>query len=78
MAIGFNNASKRQAEQMEKKAAKQTMGQMPVNALQAETYERVNQLGNLIMSPQFASLPPEQKQVMLIDFAYFKSVADTL
>lgn len=77
MAIGFNTPSKRQAEAMEQKSP-QMDNKIPVNALQAETYERVNQLGNIIMSPAFASLPPEQKQIMLIDFAYFKNVADTL
>ena len=51
---------------------------MSVTPLKAETYDRVNTLGDMILSPLFATLPPEQKQAMLIDFAYFKSVADNL
>jgi hypothetical protein len=77
MAIGFDTLSKRQAEETENKNSPQ-MAQMPSTALQAETYDRVNSLGDMILSPQFASLPVEQKQAMLVDFAYFKNVAESL
>jgi len=72
--VGFNTPSKRKAIA---DAGKQ--GNSPQNSqLQAESYERVNDLGAMIMSPQFASLPAEQKQAMLIDFAYYKNVAEAL
>jgi hypothetical protein len=83
MAIGFNTPSKRQAEDLETSKGQNSpqMGieqMMSVTPLKAETYDRANSLGSMILSPMFATLPPEQKQAMLIDFAYFKSVADNL
>jgi len=77
--VGFNTPSKRKAiADAGKQGNSPQMGGMPNSQLQAESYERVNDLGAMIMSPQFASLPAEQKQAMLIDFAYYKNVAEAL
>jgi len=77
--VGFNTPSKRKAiAEAKDKVNSPQMDGMPTSQLQADTYERVNELGQMIMSPQFATLPAEQKQAMLIDFAYYKQVADTL
>lgn len=76
MAIGFNTPSKIEAEAMEQNSPQ--MREIPTSQLKAETYERVNELSSMIMSPQFATLPAEQKQTILIDFAYYKQVADIL
>jgi hypothetical protein len=77
--VGFNTPSKKIAvAEAEKKGNSPQMGGMPTSSLQAESYERVNDLGEFIMSPQFATLPAEQKQAMLIDFAYYKNVAEAL
>ena len=76
--VGFDTPSKRKAVAVAKKENSPHVNGMPSNSLQAETYERVNALGDAIMNPQFASLPNEQKQAMLIDFAYFKQIADSI
>ena len=77
MAIGFNTPSKRQAEATENNNSPQPQ-QVSVSYLQHETISRLQQLGNMICSPQFSSLPPEQKELMLNDFAYFTNLANAL
>lgn len=74
--VGFNTKSKKLAVESEKNSPQ--IAEMPTSPLQAESYERVNDLGDMIMSAQFATLPVAQKQAMLIDFAYFKNVAEAL
>ena len=74
--VGFNTKSKKLAVESEKNSPQ--IAEMPTSSLQAESYERVNNLGDMIMSAQFATLPVAQKQAMLIDFAYFKNVAEAL
>ena len=79
MAIGFNTPSKRQAETQEKTLPNVNM-EMGVNVerLKNETIGRLSQLGSLITSEVFTQYSPEQKAQILMDFAYYSKVADTL
>lgn len=79
MAIGFDTPSKRQAEAMELNSPQNQMGDaVSVERAQQETYARLQQLGELICGQQFANLPSEHKQQLLMDFAYYKAVLDVL
>jgi len=80
MAIGFNTPSKRQAEELEGQNSPQPqqMGEMPTGHLQAQTIQKMQALGDMICSPNFATLPVAQKEMMLIDFAYFTNLANVL
>jgi len=77
MAIGFDTPSKRQADELEGQESPQQQT-MAATALQAETYERLTQLNTIIMSDSFSSLSQEQKQMILIDFTYYKTVSETI
>jgi len=79
MAIGFNTASKRQAEEQEQtpKNSPLTMG-MEVERLKAETIGRLSQLGEVITGEAFNQYSPQQKAQLLMDFTYYSKVADSL
>jgi len=74
-SIGFNTPSKKEAE-----ASMTSTQNSPLNTevLKGETMSRLGQLGNAICHENFSSLPLEQKQAILVDFAYYSKVADSL
>lgn len=83
MAIGFNTPSKRLAEAQEKENNAQKLptsgvAGMNLDKLKAETIERINQLGSVICSDNFQKYPPQQRQQILLDFAYYSKVADSV
>ena len=81
--IGFNTPSKEQAQedlnaQTESAPMPQGMEGMNTERLKQETLMRLQQLGDVITSPQYGEYAPQQKQQILMDFAYYSKVADSL
>jgi hypothetical protein len=74
-SIGFNTPSKKEAEETMNQTQSSPLN---VDAVKSQTMSRLGQLGNIICSNDFAGLPLEQKQAMLVDFAYYSKVADSL
>jgi hypothetical protein len=74
--VGFNTPSKRLAEEQAKNSPQ--IEAMPVSNLQAEAVMRFETLTDMILSPQFATLPQDQKEMMMVDFAFYKNVAEAL
>jgi len=81
MAIGFNTPSKRKVIETEGQENSPQM-QMPemgnTDWIQMETLERMQSVGNMIMSAEFSTLPIEVKENMLNDFAYYKTIASVI
>lgn len=79
--VGFETPSKKLAiAEVEGKNKPQQEGEkvISIDGVRNDTYERLQALGETIMSSEFANFPPEVKQIMLFDFAYYKNVADVL
>jgi hypothetical protein len=84
--IGFDTPSKRKAiaeaqtKQENNPQAIQLGGGTGMNAekLKAETLQRLSQLGDIICGNNFQQYPPQQRQQILLDFAYYSKVADTV
>jgi hypothetical protein len=81
--IGFDTPSKTQAQgEMKSQAGANSprleAPQVNVAKLKMETIIRLKQLGDAITSPQFQMYEQEQKQQILMDFAYYSKVADSL
>lgn len=83
-AIGFDTPSKRKAteemnnQQVSNQQESVVNAQVSKERLRAETIQKINQLGNVICSDEFQRYSLEQKQVILMDFAYFSKVADSV
>jgi len=81
--IGFDTVSKAQA-QAELDAQTPNAPQMQMNVqgdaekLKMETIQRLSQLGDLICNVGFSQYPPMQRQQILLDFAYYSKVADSI
>jgi len=81
-AIGFDTPSKAklQAELNAQPQEPQMQMNLQVDAqkLKAETMQRLSQLGNVICNDGFSQYPPQQRQQILLDFAYYSKVADSI
>lgn len=81
-AIGFDTPSK--AKLQAELNAQGEAPQMQMNAqvdsqkLKIETIQRLSQLGDLICNDGFSQYPPMQRQQILLDFAYYSKVADSI
>jgi hypothetical protein len=82
--VGFDTPSKRKATEEMSNQQENNQQESLVNAkvnnerLKAETIQRINQLGSIICSDEFQTYAPQQRQVILMDFAYFSKVADSV
>jgi len=79
--VGFNTKSKQEAVKEAKGVDLDNSPQVDnqtISGLQADTYQRLQVLGEAIMDKEFSTLPVEVKSNMLNDFAYYKSVADNI
>jgi len=78
--LGFDTPSKRLAEQAEKMQAKQPSVMPGADNLivKAEAIERVESLGQLIISEGYNAYSPEQKIHILQEFAFLSKVASCL
>lgn len=82
--IGFTTPSKEKAQaeldaQTENQPSQMQMNQQgDIQKLKMETIERLSQLGDVICSDNFQKYPPQQRQQILLDFAYYSKVADTV
>ncbi len=80
--IGFDTASKKQAQkELNKKSngkVQQAQEDVSMDKLKQQTVQRLSQLGGVICSNEFQKYPQEQRQQILLDFAYFSKVADTV
>ena len=80
--IGFNTPSKEKLQ--EELNAQSDAPQMQMNLqgdaqkLKMETIQRLSQLGDAICSDKFQQYPPQQRQQILLDFAYYSKVADSI
>ena len=83
MAVGFKTRAIKEQEAREleenknspSNAGEEMVGVAPVVA---ETYDRLENLSNFIMSKQFTELNADAKQIALSDFAYYSQVAATI
>jgi hypothetical protein len=75
--IGFDTPSKRLAEQEDKKLGQHSVG-IEKLAVKAETIQRVETLGQLIISEIYNSYSPEQKIHILQEFTFLSKVASCL
>jgi len=80
--IGFDTPSKAIAqEELNSKSSNNSplndVGGMST-AVRIETCQRLEQLGGVICGSDFASLPPQQRQQLLMDFAYYSKVVDNI
>jgi len=84
--IGFDTPSKRKAiaekgNQQENNPQEIQMNGgtgMNLERLKAETIQRLSQLGDVICSNDFQRYAPQQRQQILLDFAYYSKVADSV
>jgi hypothetical protein len=78
--IGFNTPSKRKTERSQKAVAKTQAVTLSgdENSIKLETISRLSQIGDLICGDKFQQLPQQHRQQMLMDFAYYSKVIDTL
>ena len=82
--IGFDTPSKRKAiEEMDanSNAQESQMNRgvgMNLERLRAETIHRLSRLGDVICSDEFQKYSAHQKQQILMDFAYYSKVADSV
>ena len=78
--VGFNTPSKALAQEEMNSNQAQEM-QAPTTSLEMlkmESEHRANVLGNLITTPAFNVYNQEQRAQILMDFAYFSKVAESL
>ena len=81
-AIGFDTPSK--AKLQAELNAQPQQPQMQMNPqvdsekLKTETIKRLSQLGDLICNDGFSEYPPQQRAQILMDFAYYSKVADSI
>ena len=80
--IGFDTPSKAKAQE---ELNNQSNGNNLLNdvsgmstAVKIETCQRLEQLGGVICGNDFASLPPQQRQQLLLDFTYYSKVVDNI
>ena len=80
MAIGFDTPSKAKNEAIDAQKQKSPLGtsQAEIDVIKAQTVQRLNSIGNLIIGENFARLSVEQKAKILSDFAYYSKIIDTL
>ena len=80
--LGFDTPSKRLAEQEEKKQGQQHSVGIGAGieklVVKAEAIERVETLGQLIISESYNAYSPEQKIHILQEFAFLSKVASCL
>lgn len=80
-AIGFDTPSKAKLQE-ELNAKPQPQIQMnpqgDAQKLKMETMQRLSQLGDAICNDSFQRYPPLQRQQILLDFAYYSKVADSI
>jgi len=81
--VGFDTPSKKLAIAEAEPKAQNASQEIPTSEvnnerLKQETLQRLSQLGKVICSNNFQQYPPQQRQQILLDFAYFSKVADTV
>jgi hypothetical protein len=82
--IGFGTPSKEKAQeelnaQTDNESSEVQMNQqVGSERLAKETLERLSQLGDVICSDNFQSYPTQQRQQILLEFAYYSKVADSV
>lgn len=80
--VGFDTPSKIEAIKSAEQTVNSPQMKMPLGSVAQSlidsTFNRLNILGNVIVSPEFASLPVNDKIEIMNDFAYFKSLSDSL
>ena len=81
-AIGFDTPSKAKMQegltQAQEPQGQQIGFQGDSQKLKMETIERLSKLGDLICNDGFSQYPPMQRQQILLDFAYYSKVADSI
>jgi hypothetical protein len=79
--IGFDTPSKAKLQD-ELNAQSKSSTQMQVigdlDKLKMETVQRLSQLGDLICNDGFVNYSMIQRQQLLLDFAYYSKVADSI
>lgn len=79
--IGFNTPSKEKLQKelnAQSQNTPQSQAIIDADKLKMETIQRLSQLGDVICSNAFQQYPPQQRQQILLDFAYYSKVADTV
>jgi len=78
--VGFKTKAIREEEALEQKEGNSPQVEEMVNVtpVVAETFDRLENLSNFIVSKQFTELNSDAKKTVLSDFAYYSQVAATI
>lgn len=78
--IGFDTPSKAKAQEEMTNRESIANGEPKVNTvrLKAETLQKIERIGALIIGNEFVSLTPQERAGFLMEFTYLTKVADSL
>ena len=81
--IGFDTPSKKEAQKDLNNQSNNNnsplagLGRGDSEKVKMETMQRLQTIGDAIISNEFQSYPPQQRQQLLMDFTYYSKVADS-